>query len=67
MAEQVHKSKQTDKSKTETTEAEETREAIDISNPELSEDVNDLLDEIDDVLEENAEQFVKSYIQKGGE
>ncbi|MEY2609471.1 MAG: Pup-like protein, partial [Actinomycetota bacterium] len=25
------------------------------------------LDEIDDVLESNAEDFVKSYIQKGGE
>jgi ubiquitin-like protein Pup len=26
-----------------------------------------LVDEIDDVLEENAEEFVKSYIQRGGE
>jgi prokaryotic ubiquitin-like protein Pup len=26
-----------------------------------------LLDEIDEVLETNAEDFVKSYIQKGGE
>ena len=26
-----------------------------------------LLDEIDDVLETNAEDFVKSYVQKGGE
>nr|7OYF_B Chain B, Prokaryotic ubiquitin-like protein Pup [Acidothermus cellulolyticus]7OYH_B Chain B, Prokaryotic ubiquitin-like protein Pup [Acidothermus cellulolyticus] len=26
-----------------------------------------ILDEIDDVLEENAEEFVRSYIQKGGE
>lgn len=34
---------------------------------QLSEDVDDLLDEIDGVLEENAEEFVKSYIQKGGE
>lgn len=29
--------------------------------------VDDILDEIDDVLEENAEEFVKGYIQKGGE
>lgn len=28
---------------------------------------DDLLDEIDDLLEENAEDFVRSYIQKGGE
>ena len=33
----------------------------------LDNDVDDLLDEIDDVLETNAEDFVKSFIQKGGE
>ena len=30
-------------------------------------ELDDLLDEIDEVLESNAEDFVKSYIQKGGE
>lgn len=30
-------------------------------------ELDDLLDEIDQVLETNAEDFVKSYIQKGGE
>ena len=30
-------------------------------------DVDDLLDEIDDVLETNAEQFVRQYTQKGGQ
>ena len=30
-------------------------------------ELDDLLDEIDEVLEANAEEFVKSYIQKGGE
>lgn len=30
-------------------------------------ELDDLLDEIDDVLESNAEDFVKSYVQKGGE
>ncbi|HEX5366667.1 MAG TPA: ubiquitin-like protein Pup [Acidimicrobiales bacterium] len=30
-------------------------------------ELDDLLDEIDDVLEANAEDFVKSYVQKGGE
>lgn len=29
--------------------------------------LDDLLDEIDEVLETNAEDFVKSYIQKGGQ
>lgn len=33
----------------------------------LTDDVDALLDEIDDVLEEDAEAFVRSYIQKGGE
>jgi prokaryotic ubiquitin-like protein Pup len=30
-------------------------------------ELDDLLDEIDDVLESNAEDFVKSYVQKGGQ
>jgi ubiquitin-like protein Pup len=34
---------------------------------QLSEDVDAILDEIDEVLEENAEDFVRAYVQKGGE
>jgi len=34
---------------------------------ELKAELDDLLDEIDEVLETNAEDFVKSYIQKGGQ
>lgn len=30
-------------------------------------DGGDLLDEIDNLLEENAEEFVRNYTQKGGE
>uniref|UniRef100_UPI0037E07B61 Pup n=1 Tax=Mycobacterium tuberculosis TaxID=1773 RepID=UPI0037E07B61 len=33
----------------------------------LTEETDDLLDEIDDVLEENAEDFVRAYVQKGGQ
>jgi ubiquitin-like protein Pup len=33
----------------------------------INEDVDAILDEIDDVLEENAEDFVRAYVQKGGE
>ena len=33
----------------------------------LSDDVDDILDEIDEVLEANAEDFVKAFVQKGGE
>jgi len=33
----------------------------------LSEDVEDVLDEIDEVLESDAESFVRSFVQKGGQ
>ncbi len=34
---------------------------------ELKEHLDRVIDEVDDVLEENAEEFVKSYVQRGGE
>ena len=33
----------------------------------LKAEIDDLLDEIDEVLEDNAEEFVRNYVQKGGE
>jgi ubiquitin-like protein Pup len=33
----------------------------------LDEDVDAILDEIDEVLESNAEEFVKGFVQKGGQ
>ncbi len=33
----------------------------------IKEDLDKLIDEVDDVLEKNAEEFVKNYVQKGGE
>ena len=33
----------------------------------LDDDIDSILDEIDDVLEANAEDFVRNYVQKGGE
>ena len=52
-------------------EVDET-EAVDTSEVQervgkLTDDVDALLDEIDDVLETNAEEFVKGFVQKGGE
>ena len=52
-------------------EVEET-EAVDTSEVQervgkLTDDVDALLDDIDEALEENAEDFVRSYVQKGGE
>ncbi len=34
---------------------------------DLKEEMDRLIDEIDEVLEENAEEFVKNYVQRGGE
>ena len=34
---------------------------------DLKEEMDSLVDEIDAVLEENAEEFVKNYVQRGGE
>lgn len=50
-------------------ETEEVAEATPTSETgeKLKADIDDLLDEIDEVLESNAEDFVRSYVQKGGE
>jgi prokaryotic ubiquitin-like protein Pup len=42
-------------------------EAKDLTNTELNEDIDSMLDEIDGVLESNAEDFVRSFVQKGGQ
>jgi ubiquitin-like protein Pup len=33
----------------------------------IKKDLDELLDDIDAVLEQNAEEFVKSYVQRGGQ
>ncbi|HYI62605.1 MAG TPA: ubiquitin-like protein Pup [Acidimicrobiales bacterium] len=50
-------------------EAEEVADAPQPSErgEEIKADIDDILDEIDDVLETNAEDFVRSYVQKGGQ
>ena len=50
----------------EDTEAQSTAE-VNERHEKLTDDVDAILDEIDEVLEENAEEFVRSYVQKGGE
>ena len=50
----------------EDTEAASTEEGKE-RHEKLSDDVDAILDEIDEVLEENAEEFVRSYVQKGGQ
>lgn len=44
-----------------------TGEDVQERHEKLSDDVDAILDEIDEVLEENAEEFVRSYVQKGGQ
>jgi ubiquitin-like protein Pup len=46
---------------------EEASPATSESGEKLKAELDDLLDEIDEVLETNAEDFVKSYVQKGGQ
>jgi prokaryotic ubiquitin-like protein Pup len=41
--------------------------AVTSRGKKLKDEMDRLVDEIDDVLEENAEEFVKSYVQRGGE
>jgi ubiquitin-like protein Pup len=41
--------------------------AVSESGEKIKAEMDDLLDEIDEVLETNAEDFVKSYVQKGGQ
>ncbi len=46
---------------------EHSTEEVRERHEKLSDDVDAILDEIDEVLEENAEEFVRSYVQKGGQ
>lgn len=60
----------TQKQKTSTPTTEEEVEAAPVASGQgekIKADLDDLLDEIDSVLEDNAEEFVKSYVQKGGQ
>lgn len=64
MAEQVRKQKPVQDKKT--TE-EQVDAVVDAEAEKLKAETEDLLDEIDGLLEENAEEFVRNYVQKGGQ
>jgi len=49
------------------TEAESTAAEVAERHEKLTEDVDALLDDIDEVLETNPEDFVRSFVQKGGQ
>ncbi|UYQ79017.1 ubiquitin-like protein Pup [Glutamicibacter sp. JL.03c] len=42
-------------------------EQVQVNTTGQSAGVDDLLDEIDSVLESNAEEFVRGFVQKGGQ
>jgi ubiquitin-like protein Pup len=65
MAERTHKNKPSSERTSQelSTDAPAPSEA----GEKLKAELDDLLDEIDEVLETNAEEFVKSYVQKGGQ
>jgi ubiquitin-like protein Pup len=67
MAEQTRKQKTTPSRTTDDEVVEEAAPAVSESGEKLKAELDDLLDEIDEVLETNAEDFVKSYVQKGGQ
>lgn len=64
MAERIRKHKPTAESREQNARSEVANEPNGIK---LKAELDDLLDEIDSVLESNAEDFVKSYVQKGGQ
>ncbi len=64
MAERTRKQK-TSVERTKSDEIVESK--VSANGEKLKANLDDLLDEIDEVLEANAEDFVKSYVQKGGQ
>ena len=65
MPEQERKQKRTENPPP--AEGEHGSGAVAAKGKKLKDEMDRLVDEIDDVLEENAEEFVKSYVQRGGE
>lgn len=65
MAERINKQKTTPDRSEEV--VDEAAPATSETGEKLKADLDDLLDEIDEVLETNAEDFVRSFVQKGGE
>lgn len=62
-----YQEKEKKKSKEKTEKPVEANPEVIEKGKQIKKDVDELLDKIDAVLEENAEEFVKNYVQKGGE
>jgi ubiquitin-like protein Pup len=64
----THESNQVKRSRRDEDQVDQDSTAVTTrNNAELDNDVDSLLDEIDEILEVNAEDFVKSFVQKGGQ
>jgi ubiquitin-like protein Pup len=61
---QQHKSRSTDEQVEET---EETSSDLAARKEALDADIDAILDDIDEALETNAEEFVRGFVQKGGQ
>ena len=69
-AEQETSEKHADKSKTDAPQKvpqTPKKSAVSEKGEKLKKDLDKIMDEIDGVLEENAEEFIKSYVQLGGD
>lgn len=65
MADQIRKT--TPQTEPHTAPASADMDVSSASGQRLKAELDDLLDEIDEVLETNAEDFVNNYVQKGGQ
>lgn len=65
MADQIRKS--TPQTESQNAPASADMDVSTASGQRLKAELDDLLDEIDEVLETNAEDFVNNYVQKGGQ
>ncbi|MHB1988331.1 MAG: ubiquitin-like protein Pup [Acidimicrobiales bacterium] len=66
MAEREQKRRAAPSRETKTAEEQEAAASSE-RGEKLKAEIDDLLDEIDEVLEDNAEEFVRNYVQKGGQ
>lgn len=64
---QSQSSRSRQESEIDETPAPEANPDVQARHEELTEEVDDLLDEIDATLESNASEFVRSFVQKGGQ
>ena len=67
MAEQEQKKRGTTRTAQADVEVEEAAPATSERGETIKAELDVLLDEIDEVLEDNAEEFVRNYVQKGGQ